>query len=153
MLKWLSILVSVIFLFTAPAFAQDSTYEVYRLPEGQKVVSVDDGDTYMGYTLGQFNKLLVMDNDLRLAEGVVEHQGNILEAQTKQLVYMDKALGFAESNTELLTKDRDRVTKMWKADNKEKHKAQNKPFINVNSWLIGAAVVETIAIIVLIGMM
>lgn len=151
MLKWLSILVSVIFLFTAPVFAQD-TYEVYRLPEGRKVVSVDDGDTYMGYTLGQFNELLVIDNDLRLSEGLVKMKGQIIVNQDKIMDLQERATKITEHSLEIVSDDRDRITEKWKADNKALHKAQNKPFINVNSWFVGTVIVETIVIVVLIGL-
>ena len=151
--RWLSILISVVFLFSVtPALAQDSIYNTYRLPEGKFVVSKGDDEAYMGYTVGQFKDLLRIDNDLRLADGILEQNKLIMQSQDKQLVVLDKALAYSDKNVELLIKDRDRITEKWKADNKKRHKAEQKPFINVNGWLVGIAVVETVFIIVLIGM-
>ena len=153
--RWLSILISVVFLFSVtPALAQDTTsiYNTYRLPEGKFVVSKEDEDTYMGYTIGQFKDLLRIDNDLRLAEGTLEQNKVTINLQDQQLEYMDRALDYSNKNVELLTKDRERITKLRTADNKRMHKAENRPFINVNGWLVGIAVVETVVIIVLIGM-
>ncbi len=153
--RWLSILISVVFLFSVtPALAQDTTsiYNTYRLPEGKFVVSKEDEDTYMGYTIGQFKDLLRIDNDLRLADGILEQNKVIMQSQDKQLGFMDRALDYSDKNVELLIKDRDRITKLRTADNKRMHKAEQKPFISVNGWLVGIAVVETVFIIVLIGM-
>ena len=153
--RWLSILISVVFLFSVtPALAQDTTsvYNTYRLPEGKFVVSEEDQGTYMGYTIGQFKDLLRIDNDLRLADGILEQNKVIMQSQDKQLEFMDRALDYSDKNVELLIKDRDRITKLRTKDNKRMHKAEQKPFINVNGWLVGIAVVETVFIIVLIGM-
>ncbi len=152
--RWLSILISVVFLFSVtPALAQDTTsvYSAYRLPEGKFVVSEEDKDTYMGYTIGQFKDLLRIDNDLRLAEGTVDQNKVTIKLQDMQLEYMDKALDYSNKNVELLTKDRERITNLRTADNKRMHKAENRPVINLNTWMVVIIVVETVALGVILA--
>ncbi len=152
--RWLSILISVVFLFSVtPVLAQDTTsvYNTYRLPEGKFVVSEEDKDTYMGYTIGQFKDLLRIDNDLRLADGTVEQNKVTINLQDQQLEYMDKALDYSNKNVELLTKDRERITKLRTADNKRMHKAENRPVINLNTWMVVIIVVETVALGVILA--
>ena len=150
--RWLSILISVAFLLAASPVHAADVYTTYRLPEPTWVIAKDDGEEYAGYDLGQYKELLRMDNDLRLSVRDRDISQIILKHQKTNIESLNKAVDVLEENIVLVSDDRDRITKKWEADNKKRHKAEQKPFINVNGWLVGIAVVETVLIIVLIGM-
>lgn len=124
-----------------PVSAQDTTYEIYRLPEGYEwsdnSVKDDEGNTvtrtYMCYDWDQYVLLLNMDVDLQAAEGKIPNLTAAVAELRSSNDLRVQALIESNKQVQLIEKDRQRISLKWEKDNEAKHKAENKPMFG--SWL------------------
>lgn len=108
----------------------DDIYEVYRLPMGT-MHNVDSVD-HVCYNLDQFKLLLKLDSDLRGAT-----KTSLLlaeEARDYKLANSELKSIIAEEGKQIsaLKLDRARLYERWSTENRDKHKAENKP--TLGSW-------------------
>jgi hypothetical protein len=117
------------FFICSVGFADPIT--LYRLPKGKRVQA--QGETYQGYTLEEMKQLLLIDSDLRALEEEVPKLKDIERDKQKIIESKDKIILSKDIQIDLLSKDRDRITDKWKADNKLKHECEQKP--KFGSWI------------------
>lgn len=148
MLRFVSLFM-VIFLFAAPAAAQD-TYTRYRLPDS---VSVQlDGERHQAFNLGGYTELLRMDNDLRKLTlwHVVDEQriARLEEAGAQYTLALDAA-NLALEDTEA---DRQRIYLLWEEENRRRQELENAPDYSWIPWtLAGGLAVSTLVLALVVG--
>ena len=154
--KWLSILGSIFlltFLSASPALAVEdtTTYQVHRLPEG-KIITYK-GDKYMGYNLGQFKDLLIMDAEYAALDRSLLLAREHIDHQDEKVTLLEENLEISGEQIGLLKDENARVTKKWKEENRLRHIADHKPLVDIVTLATTIAVVEGIVIILLIALL
>jgi hypothetical protein len=109
----------------------EEVYEVYKLPEPTWLPPPTEDMAC--YNLDQFKALLVMDSELKLYESAVprlyEEIGDLKLAAEARKAYQDAA----DQQVAWLRAETVRMNAKWQAENKARHKAENKSVFG--SWV------------------
>jgi len=120
-------------IFLIIIFLSSNVYgrELYRLPAGKRIQF--QSETYQGYSLEEMKILLKMDVDLEFFEESFPAQKQQILLLEKWLDTKEKRLKSKDVQIDLLTKDRERITKKWEEENLLRHKCEQKPAFG--SWI------------------
>jgi hypothetical protein len=123
-----------LFLFILPsfAFAQES-YTVYKLPLGRRVVTAQD--TYQCYNLGEYKTLLLLDEDLRAGDELIEDGKKALEELASQKTLFTQRVKLAEEESSKLSIRLDEKQKALE-DLAVKFEEQNKRLIRMRKFVL-----------------
>lgn len=131
----LSISFVALCILAAPAYAQDtaedSTYQVYKLPKGT-ILSVGV-EHNMCYSFEQYQLLLKLDNELRLADGTALAFSQSTSSLRTANLALSASLKVSNQQLVLMTEQRNQLFLDWKGENLARHKAENKPVFG--SWI------------------
>lgn len=132
----------VVLATASPAFAQVDI-EAHRLPEYTQT-------TYGAcFDFPGFRELLVLDEDLHLAEiQIPELQGIIVERDA-QVLDLRSVISNLQYRLDLYREDRARIFAMWTEENRMRHELEERP--DAGSWIAWAVAGVSLAAAVILG--